>query len=55
MKDLGATAVVGGVWYFGNREAPEDAGRGPMTIVLIPTPEGYRIVHMHFANYEPGA
>jgi imidazolonepropionase-like amidohydrolase len=55
MKDLGETAVVGGVWYFGNREAPEDAGRGPMTIVLIPTPEGYRIVHMHFANYEPGA
>ena len=54
IREFGETAIVGGVWYFGDRADPAAAGRGAMTIVLLRTPDGYRIFHMHFGNYEPG-
>jgi len=54
IRDFGDTAIVGGVWYFGDRADRAAAGRGPMTIVLLRTPDGYRISHMHFGNYEAG-
>jgi imidazolonepropionase-like amidohydrolase len=55
ISDFGETVVIAGVWYFGDRVARNEAGRGPMTIVLEPGGAGYRIVHMHFGNYEPGS
>ena len=53
-SDVGETVVVGGVWYFGDRADRANAGRGPMTMVLVQGQDGWRIAHMHFANY-PGS
>jgi peptidyl-prolyl cis-trans isomerase A (cyclophilin A) len=50
---FGKTAVVTGVWFFGERAARADAQRGPMTVVYTLYGDEYRIAHMHFANYEP--
>jgi ketosteroid isomerase-like protein len=51
-QEYGDTAVVTGIWFFGRAgEAAEKVQRGPMTLVLKKTEEGYRIAHMHFANY----
>ncbi len=48
----GPTAVVTGIWLFGNRQAPSDeAQRGPMTVVYVWDHDDYRIAHMHFASY----
>jgi ketosteroid isomerase-like protein len=48
----GTVAVVTGIWLFGDRRAPPDSiSRGPMTIVYTWTDDGYRIAHMHFAEY----
>ncbi len=49
----GNTAVVTGVWFFGDRTVRGDAQRGPMTVVYTLYGDEYRIAHMHFANYEP--
>jgi len=49
----GAVAVVNGIWYF--EKGPVDnraIQKGPVTIVYAPAHDGYRIAHMHFANYE---
>lgn len=48
----GSIAVVTGVWNF--RRGDDATGqlqRGPMTLVYVPTGDGYRIAHAHFANY----
>ena len=48
----GTTAVVTAVWFFGDRAVPADSvQRGPMTMVYVHAGDGYRIAHMHFANY----
>lgn len=51
-RSFGNTAVVTGVWYFGDRAQRDSAQRGPMTIVYTLHGGEYRIAHMHFANYE---
>jgi len=48
----GEAVVVGAQWYFGDRAARDEAGRGPMTVVYVWDGDRYRIAHMHFANYE---
>jgi imidazolonepropionase-like amidohydrolase len=55
IADLGESAVIGAVWYFGNRLNREAAGRGPLTMVLTRTSSGLRISHVHFGNYAPEA
>ncbi len=50
--DLGDTALIGAIWFFGDPASPESAQRGPMTVLAIPGEDGYRIAHMHFATYE---
>ncbi len=48
----GPTALVTGIWLFGNRQAaPDGVQRGPMTVVYVWDHDGYRIAHMHFAGY----
>jgi hypothetical protein len=45
-------AIVTGVWYF--RRGPDATGelqRGPVTFVYVPTDDGFRIAHAHFADY----
>jgi imidazolonepropionase-like amidohydrolase len=51
IADFAESAVVTGVWYFGNRVAREGAGRGPLTMVLERTSNGYKISHLNLANY----
>lgn len=48
-SNFGPTAVVTGVWYFRNAEGTVQ--RGPMTMVYIADGGGYRLAHLHFANY----
>jgi ketosteroid isomerase-like protein len=51
---FGSTAVVTAIWLFGDRAAPADSiSRGPMTAVYTWADDGYRIAHMHFAEYLP--
>jgi hypothetical protein len=51
IADFAEIAVITGVWYFGNRVSRASAGRGPMTMVLERTSNGYKISHLHLANY----
>jgi len=48
-----SSALVGGIWYFGDRSLPKDSvSYGPVTFILIRDKEGTaKIVHTHFANY----
>jgi len=55
IADLGESAVIGAVWYFGSRLNRPGAGRGPLTMVLTRTVAGLRISHVHFGNYAPEA
>ena len=51
ISDFGESAVIGAVWFFGNRVTRQAAGRGPLTILLTRTPEGFRISHVNFGSY----
>lgn len=53
IADFGESAVVGAVWYFGNRVNRRAAGRGPLTMVLARAGSGFRISHVNFGNYAP--
>jgi hypothetical protein len=46
------TAVSGtAIWFFRSTPQADEVGRGPVTFVLVPTLDGYKIQHAHFANY----
>jgi ketosteroid isomerase-like protein len=48
----GGIAVVTGTWYFRRgADATAELQRGPVTFVYVPTDDGYRIAHAHFADY----
>ena len=51
IDEFGGTALLAAIWYFGDPDEPEDAQRGPMTVLAVRTSDGYRIAHMHFATY----
>ncbi|MEQ1855398.1 MAG: amidohydrolase family protein, partial [Longimicrobiales bacterium] len=53
VSDFGESAVVGAVWYFGNRLNRPAAGRGPLTMVFERVGYGWRISHVNFGNYAP--
>ena len=46
----GDVATVFTLWYF-RRGGAEQAQRGPVTFIVVPVGEGYRIAHAQFANY----
>ena len=48
----GGITVVTGTWYFRRgADATAELQRGPVTFVYVPTDDGYRIAHAHFADY----
>ena len=49
--DFGSTALVGAIWFFGDPQSPDDAQRGPMSLLAVRTADGYRIGHMNFSTY----
>ncbi len=51
IADFDDSVVVTAVWHFGNSVSRRSAGRGPMTMVLVRTSAGYKISHLHMANY----
>ena len=53
--DFGSTALIGAIWFFGDPQSPDDAMRGPMSLLAVRTADGYRIGHMHFATYDAGS
>lgn len=59
ITDFDESAVVSAVWRFGNRVTPQDAGRGPFTMVVVKTSSGFRVSHVNMANYpraqQPGS
>jgi hypothetical protein len=54
VADFDESAVVTGIWHFGNRVSGQSQGRGPMTMVLVRTSSGYKISHLNLANYPSG-
>ncbi len=49
---FGDTAVVGGIWFFKRGAEPgARVQRGPVTFVAVRTETGWRLAHLHFANY----
>ena len=53
IADFGESAVVGAVWYFGDRLERQAAGRGPLTMAIVRTSAGLKISHVNFGNYAP--
>jgi ketosteroid isomerase-like protein len=51
IADFDDSAILTGVWRFGNRVSRTDAPRGPLTMVIERTSAGYRIAHLHLGNY----
>jgi ketosteroid isomerase-like protein len=46
----GDVATVFATWYF-RRGDSDTAQRGPVTFIIVPAGDAYRIAHAHFANY----
>ena len=51
IADFDDSAILTGVWRFGNRVSRTDAPSGPLTMVIERTSAGYRIAHLHLGNY----
>jgi len=57
MEDVEVTTpsgivVVTGTWYFRRgADTTAEVQRGPVTFVYVPTDDGFRIAHAHFADY----
>jgi hypothetical protein len=49
----GGATVVTAIWFFSRATDPTNPQKGPVTMVLMDTPRGPRVAHMHFANYLP--
>ena len=50
--NYGPTAIVTGVWFFGQRDsAPDEVQRGPFTFVYVLKDAGYRLAHLNFGTY----
>ncbi|MFC1639983.1 hypothetical protein ACFL3B_04380 [Gemmatimonadota bacterium] len=48
----GPTAIVTGVWFFGQRDnAPDNVQRGPFTFVYVIKGPEYRLAHLNFGTY----
>ncbi len=48
----GPTAIVTGMWYFGQRDnAPDEVQRGPFTFVYVLMGAEYRLAHLNFGTY----
>jgi hypothetical protein len=49
----GPTAIVTGIWYFGDRSEERDKiQHGPMTFVYVQKSGEFRLAHLNFSNYE---
>jgi len=46
----GATAIVMATWLFGSTDEDGPPQKGPVTFVVVPREDGYRILHAHFAG-----
>lgn len=55
VREFDDAALIGAIWYFGDPDSPADAQRGPMSVLAVRTPDGYRIAHMNFSTYADGA
>jgi imidazolonepropionase-like amidohydrolase len=53
IADFGESAVIGAVWYFGDRLDRRATGRGPLTMALARTVSGFKIAHVNFGKYAP--
>ena len=46
VADFEDSAVVSATWRFGSRILTEEAIRGPLTMTIVRTSTGFRIVHL---------
>lgn len=47
----GTGAVATAIWFFQRTPSDDEVMRGPVTFVLAPAEDGYRIQHANFSNY----
>jgi len=53
-QSFGEVTTVAGIWFFETVDGENtEISKGPVTFVYLLTESGYRIAHVHFANY-PG-
>ncbi|MBT8488918.1 MAG: amidohydrolase family protein [Gemmatimonadetes bacterium] len=55
ITDFDESAVVSAVWHYGNRVSRAGVARGPLTLVVTRTSNGYRISHVNMGNYPGGS
>ena len=46
VSDFEDSAVVTATWRFGSRIGPDEATRGPLSMTIVRTSSGYRIVNL---------
>ncbi len=51
IQEFDGSVLIGAIWYFGDPDSPDEAQRGPMSLLALRASDGYRIAHMHFATY----
>ena len=54
VSDFDQSSSVSAVWRYGSRVLADEAPGGPLTIVIVRTRAGYRIVHVNMGNYPRG-
>jgi hypothetical protein len=50
MRWADGAVVVLAQWLFASADSPDTPQRGPVTFVIVPRENGYRILHAHFAD-----
>lgn len=55
VADFEESVVVSATWNFGSRITPDTAARGPLTMTIVRTDSGYRIVHLTMAVRRAGS
>jgi len=53
VADFENSAVVSAMWHFGSRLMRTEAARGPFSMVVVRTSDGFRISHVNMGNYAP--
>ncbi|MGB1779976.1 MAG: hypothetical protein ACPHQP_10510, partial [Longimicrobiales bacterium] len=54
VSDFEDSAVVSATWRFGSRILPEEASSGPLSMTIVGTSSGYRIVHLSMSVRRAG-
>ena len=54
IADFEDNAVITAIWHYGNRVDVQNAARGPLSMAIVRTNSGFRIVHLSMSTYSSG-